>query len=183
MSVLCKVCAFLVLKRFVRKRYRERFCIVCLQKSMLSRSISFLSIFLSISIKSCSCYHIDLIFGRKSNAGSVQLCSLASNNNPDSAVQGLKKILFPQEWSRREQVSNYKSKLWEIVNQKQSALNRLQVERILEEMITLNPCRNVQDEALLGTWRLLWSSQTADVNPFQKPSQVYTYFSFKLVMC
>ena len=83
-----------------------------------------------------------------------------------------KQMLLSRDSAREEQLKQCRSTLLELVDLKQSRKSRLSVEETLERMILLKPCIGVQDVKILGTWRLLWSSQTADVNPFQKPSQV-----------
>jgi hypothetical protein len=90
----------------------------------------------------------------------------------DRGISSLKQFIFPGDSAREEQLYQSRSKLLELVDLRQSRKIRSSVEEALEQMILLKPRSNVQDGELLGTWRLIWSSQTADVNPFQKPSQV-----------
>ncbi|CAM6125693.1 unnamed protein product [Calypogeia fissa] len=56
-----------------------------------------------------------------------------------------------------------------------------EVEKAIEDLVALNPCKNPTEfDGLIGTWRLVWSSQAEDANWIQKSSanlsnwQIYT---------
>jgi len=72
---------------------------------------------------------------------------------------------------RRERREELKAALAEAVEERQGRDARSRVERILEELIALGGPIERRDK-LAGLWTLIWSSQTADSNPFARPSSV-----------
>ena len=105
------------------------------------------------------------------NSGFLSECKMNSDIAP-SGLDSFRNLLFPGGVGRREELNSCRLRLLEKVQLKQSREHRVQVEEILEKLVTLQSPGTVQENSLIGTWRLLWSSQTADVNPFQLPSKV-----------
>jgi hypothetical protein len=64
-----------------------------------------------------------------------------------------------------------KLKLKEAVGLRQSKNNRRVVETLLEDLVKIGD-QNFPKEGIQGRWRLVWSSQTAESNPFATPSSV-----------
>ena len=62
------------------------------------------------------------------------------------------------------------TQLKSLLTQRQSADSRAAVEEAIQSLATVPLDLGPQD--LSGRWRLLWSSQTADVNPFATPDEV-----------
>ena len=104
------------------------------------------------------------------NSGFISKWKMNSDIPP--GLDSFRKLLFPGNVGRRDEVNTCRLQLLEKVQLKQSREHRVQVEEILEKLVNLQSTGTVEESALVGTWRLLWSSQTADVNPFQLPSKV-----------
>jgi hypothetical protein len=110
------------------------------------------------------------------NSGLVSKWKMNSDAAPSSGLESFRKLLFPGDVSRREELSTCRLRLLEKVQLKQSREHRVQVEELLEKLVNLQSPGTIQENSLVGTWRLLWSSQTADVNPFQLPSKVLFFY-------
>ena len=67
--------------------------------------------------------------------------------------------------------SELKTKLREAVSLRQSKEHRRTVETILEDLVQISS-QKLPNAGIDGRWRLVWSSQTAEANPFAKPSSV-----------
>jgi len=62
------------------------------------------------------------------------------------------------------------TQLKSLLTQRQSAASRAAVEEAIQSLATAP--LDLGPQVLSGRWRLLWSSQTADVNPFATPDEV-----------
>ena len=64
------------------------------------------------------------------------------------------------------------AELYELMRLRQSSESRMAVEAALASLLPAGELPPTDPTELNGRWKLLWSSQTADVNPFAQPDSV-----------